>query len=531
MTTLDAPIVAVTVFTDRARVTRRGAIQLEAGEHTIALERVPSMLEDDSVRASGRGANVRILGVEIVTRFVTEAPEEDLSSLQKQLQTLQDRDAALADDETAEAERIEFLKTLRQSSGTNLARGVAYGKTDLGSVESMSQYLTKELEAALSRRRELAQKRRDLAREIQAAQSRLGQVQHYESYERREIHVMVEAVAATELELEVVYVVHGASWEPIYDIRLVDSTVNLTYQAHVRQQSGEDWPAVQLSLSTARPAVTREIPELDAWYIDRYQPLPPPAPMYSPAPMASGMAMPAQQPQAAPEMAYAKLVRSAAPVAEVAHAEIESTGAAVTFRVARPVAVPGDGSPHKTTVTALDLDAQLDYVTAPKLAAEAYLRAKVRNTSRFIFLPGRASIFHAADFVGKTMLELVAPNEEFELQLGVDDRVKVERELTERATAKAALLGSTKRTLFAYEITLTSHLSAPARILVSDQLPVPRHEEIKVKLQSASPAPTEQTGLNILKWELELQPQQKQKITFSFTVEHPRDMVVTGLNL
>ncbi|HYP41443.1 MAG TPA: mucoidy inhibitor MuiA family protein [Chloroflexia bacterium] len=531
MVTLAAPIVAVTVFTDRARVTRRGTIQLEAGEHTIALERVPSMLEDDSVRASGRGANVRILGVEIVTRFVTEAPEEDLSTLQQQLQTLQDRDTALADDETAEAERIEFLKTLRQSSGTNLARGVAYGKTDLGSVESMSQYLTKELEAALLRRREIAQQRRDLAREIQAAQSRLGQVQHYESYERREIHVMVEATAATELELEVVYVVHGASWEPIYDIRLVESTVNLTYQAHVRQQSGEDWPAVQLSLSTARPAVTREIPELDAWYIDRYQPLPP-RPIYSPAPMAAAMAMPAQQPEGAVTgTAYAKRAMSTAPVAEVAHAEIESTGAAVTYRVARPVAVPGDGSPHKTTVTALDLDAQLDYVTAPKIAAEAYLRAKVRNTSRFILLPGQASIFHAADFVGKTMLELVAPNEEFELQLGVDDRVKVERELTERATAKAALLGNTKRTLFAYEITLTSHLAAPARILLSDQLPVPRHEEIKVKLQSASPAPTEQTGLNILKWELELQPQHKQKITFAFTVEHPRDMVLTGLNL
>ncbi|HEX9988635.1 MAG TPA: mucoidy inhibitor MuiA family protein [Chloroflexia bacterium] len=529
MVTLDAPIVAVTVFTDRARVTRCGTLQLEAGEHTIALERVPSLLEDDSVRAGGRGANVRILGVEIVTRFVTEAPEEDLSTLQQQLQTLQDRDAALADNETAEAERIEFLKTLRQSSGTNLARGVAYGKTDLGSVESMAQYLTKELEAALSRRRELAQQRRDLAREIQAAQSRLGQVQHYESYERREIHVIVEATAATDLELEVVYVVHGASWEPIYDIRLVESTVNLTYQAHVRQQSGEDWPAVQLSLSTARPAVTREIPELDAWYIDKYQPLPP-RPMYSTAPMAAAMAMPAQQPGGT-EMAYAKQARSAAPVAEVAHAEIESTGAAVTYRVARPVAVPGDGSPHKTTVTALDLDAQLDYVTAPKLAAEAYLRAKVRNTSRFILLPGQASIFHAADFVGRTMLELVAPNEEFELQLGVDDRVKVERELTERATAKAALLGSTKRTHFAYEITLTSHLAAPARILVSDQLPVPRHEEIKVKLQSATPPPTEQTGLNILKWDLELQPQQKQKITFSFTVEHPRDMVLTGLNL
>ena len=42
------------------------------------------------------------------------------------------------------------------------------------------------------------------------------------------------------------------------------------------------------------------------------------------------------------------------PPVEIAVAEVESAGAAVTFRVARPVAVPSDGSPHKTTVTSAD---------------------------------------------------------------------------------------------------------------------------------------------------------------------------------
>lgn len=76
------------------------------------------------------------------------------------------------------------------------------------------------------------------------------------------------------------------------------------------------------------------------------------------------------------------------------------------------------GSSHKTTVTALDLAAQLDHATAPKLAQEAYLRAKIKNTSPFILLPGRANIFRRADFVGATDLETIAPNEEFEAHLG-----------------------------------------------------------------------------------------------------------------
>jgi uncharacterized protein (TIGR02231 family) len=217
-----------------------------------------------------------------------------------------------------------------------------------------------------------------------------------------------------------------------------------------------------------------------------------------------------------------------APPAEIAEATIESAGAAVTYRVARPVAVPSDGSPHRTSVTTLDFDARLDYITAPKLAAEAYLRAKVRNSSAFMLLPGTTSIFHEADFVGATRLETIAPNEEFDVQLGVDSRVKVERELTRRAVDKT-LIGNTRRTQFAYKITLTNLLAAPARVTLLDQLPVTRHESIKIKLLEATPKPAEQSDLNILRWEFDLAPQEQREVVFAFSVEHPRELAVQGL--
>ncbi len=179
-------------------------------------------------------------------------------------------------------------------------------------------------------------------------------------------------------------------------------------------------------------------------------------------------------------------------------------------------------------MTTLDLGARLDYVTAPKIAEEAYLRAKITNTSAFVLLPGWANIFHDADFVGKTHLATIAPNEEFEAQLGVDDRIKIERELRGRTVDKT-LIGNTRRTQFAYTITVTNLLAAPARVIVLDQLPVARHEAIKVKLLDASPKPAEQSDLNILKWELDLKPQEKRELSFAFIVEHPREMTVIGI--
>jgi uncharacterized protein (TIGR02231 family) len=468
---------------------------------------------------------VRILGVDLSREYVTQAPEADLAELKSQLEVLQDKEHALADDDAQEAGRLEQLASLRESSGATLARGVAYGKADLEEISAFIKYLAEETSSVQARRREIAQERRKLAREIESLQSKLSP--RWDTNERISLNVGVEATAETDLEIDLIYSVTNASWEPLYDVRLVENRVAVTYLANVRQQTGEDWPAVSLSLSTARPAVSSTIPEMRPWYVDVYRPpVMPPAMPRAAAPMMqpAAMSMKAMAPESVSETAA-----FAPPPAEVAQATVESTGAAVTYRVARPVAVPSDGSPHKTTVTTLDLEAQLDYVTVPKLAEEAYLRAKIKNTSALILLPGSANIFHEADFIGRTFIKTVVPSEEFEAQLGVDDRVRVKRELTER-TAGKAFIGNTKRTGLAYKIKITSHLAWPTRVTVMDQVPVSRHEQIKVKLTEVSPEPTEHSDLNILKWELQMAPQSAQEITYAFTLENPREITVTGIS-
>ncbi len=520
---LTAPIVAVTVYPDRARITRRGTLKLGAGEHTLTLADLPTTLIEDSVRASGSGAGVKILGVDVVSKFVTQPPEARIAELIRQLETLQAGDQALSDQDKTREAQFAFLATLSEAAGRALAKGIAFGNASVARAQEFAGYVAQERDALNTQRRAIAQQRRDQKRAIEAMQAQLQQLQQGEQNERREICVNVEASADTQFELEVQYAAHGATWEPLYDLRLTDAQIALTYLANVRQQTGEDWNAVELTLSTARPAEFTEIPELDPWYVDALRPPPPmPQRVYAPS-MAAGAPAPA------PMMARLdRAMPEAEPPAGMLEATVEATGAAVTYRVARPATIPADNSPRKTQVTTLELAAQLDYVTAPKLAEEAYQRAKIKNASPFVLLAGKANIFHGADFVGATQIETVAANAEFETQLGADDRIKVERKLTERTVDKT-LIGNTRRMAFAYKITLTNLLATPAKIVLLDQLPVARNEEIKVKLREALPKSTEQSDLNILKWELECKPQEKREVTFEFTLEHPRDMRLTGL--
>jgi len=217
-----------------------------------------------------------------------------------------------------------------------------------------------------------------------------------------------------------------------------------------------------------------------------------------------------------------------APQAAPLTAEVGESTAGQVYRVPRPLAVPSDGSPHKTTIARIDLDAAVDHLAVPVLAPEAYLRATVTNGSPLLLLPGAARIFHDGQFAGETRLETVATGEEFELQLGVDDQVRIERKLHRRSTSKA-VLGGTRTIDIAYETTVENHRQGPARITVSDHIPVSTDAEIKVKLRETKPNPAEQSDLGELTWKLELTPGQSATITHRFTVEHPANVTIAGL--
>ena len=213
---------------------------------------------------------------------------------------------------------------------------------------------------------------------------------------------------------------------------------------------------------------------------------------------------------------------------EALSAQVSAEGASVTFQLVQKVSVPSDGSPHKVTVTTFDLSPKIDYLSVPKLAEAVYRRATIINRSDFLLLDGPASLFIEGDFVGTLPLKRIAPNEEFELSLGVDDRVTVKRELKAREVDKK-IIGDRRRMRVAYEIEVRNLRAQTIDLEVRDQLPVSRHEQIKVKLEACDPKPIEQTDLNELKWRLALAPNAKDRTRFEFSIEHPPTMHVTGL--
>jgi uncharacterized protein (TIGR02231 family) len=212
---------------------------------------------------------------------------------------------------------------------------------------------------------------------------------------------------------------------------------------------------------------------------------------------------------------------------EAVTAQVERSGASVTFRLPQKASIPADGEPHKATVAIARLEPKLDYVSVPKLAEFAFRRAKVKNAD-LMLLPGPASLFLDNDFAGVAPVRLTAPGEEFELYLGVDDRIYIKRELKARDVDKK-FMQDKRRLHFGYETEVRNLRPDKIALEIHDQWPLSRHESIRVKLESAEPRPAEQTELNELTWKLSLEPGARQFVRFDFSVEQPRQVDVMGL--
>jgi uncharacterized protein (TIGR02231 family) len=144
-------------------------------------------------------------------------------------------------------------------------------------------------------------------------------------------------------------------------------------------------------------------------------------------------------------------------------------------------------------------------------------------------LPGKANIFRDNIFVGTTQLDNIAPGQEFKLNLGIDEGLKIERELVERQVDKK-LMTNQRRITYSYRLIITNLLNSEANLKLTEQLPVSRNEQIKVRLIRSNPQ-IQLGEMGILEWMLTLAPQERREIYYQFTVEHPPELTVVGLDI
>ncbi len=527
MTNLNTAITAVIVYPDRARITRRGSLSLETGTHSIEIAELPLTLNPDSIRISARGtASARLAGVQLDRTFYVDTPSDKVRQLEMEIEKFQDEIKRL----DTQADLIRQSKAsldLLSSQATVYATAIAAGEVTVEQQLALFDGLRKQVENLNNEAQTVQSNRRDTDRRLQKLNKVLEQYRSAQPRERYTAVVEIDVKKSGDLTIEISYLVTQAGWKPLYDLCLLEKNnyplVEVVYLAQVMQNTAENWNNVSLTLSTARPALVGALPELEPWFINIPEPIIPLARATVPPQMLAPMKV---QPVIAAQSVPEPRIEEAA---EEVVATVNQSNSTVTYSIPGSSTVPPDNAPHKVIIARFPLTPHLDYVSAPKLTEGVFRRAKIDNDSTYTLLPGNANIFIGDEFIGTSPLELTAPHGEFEINLGTEDRVKVERELKRRDVDKR-FIGGKRHLEFGYEIRLENLLPIKANISLQDQIPVSFHEEVKVHLEAIDPEPAERTDLNVLKWELSLEPEEKRTLRFDFSVESPQGMAITGLS-
>jgi hypothetical protein len=263
---VDAPIAEVTVYSDRARVRRRGKLDGKAGTSIVRFPELPGALFLDTVRVAVAGG--RVLRVE-----ATPVERERLSIDQatKRLDELEALDDRLAEiDARTSTDDWEVALLGRAKPAPPVPEDKREGRkalaVDVASWGKAQDFVADRAARARERLVKLADERREVAEQRQRVRAELEGL-NQGGFSSRVVRVaaVVQGAAGASVELE--YFLPGASWRPAYDLDFSPrkGQLHVETSAVVTQATGEDWPAAALSFSTAIPGRGIDAPELLTW--------------------------------------------------------------------------------------------------------------------------------------------------------------------------------------------------------------------------------------------------------------------------
>jgi|TARA_B100000959_G_scaffold198324_1_gene207434 uncharacterized protein (TIGR02231 family) len=467
-------ITDIALYRGRAAITRTAELDLEAGGWSIFFRDLPSSATLDSVQASVDG-NAKLIAVDTTAFPIEKDNNKLLTEIKQEIKHVEEKIAIAQAEEESIKLQASFLETLVKRSSSDKEQAV-----DLVSFQEQLAFIGKQMATIETQKLANNKLHEELTNERNTLVKRRNSISN-ESHVQRDAIIDIVVFAQDTITIEVTYLVNNASWEPSYSIRSSEGgeSITIDYDAKVAQYTGEDWPDVNLTLSTAQPQRSASPPKPSPWYLDIQQPTPPAQP--SAAMRRTRSSVNAED--AAIESDSFELRLGTAATA----ASVVGNGPAVSFALPRTVSVPSNkNDKQKTAIASIDTTASLFRVAVPMITDSVYIRSKVTNDSPFILLPGEASIFHGSDFVGRTILPTVAPHETFPLDLGIDPKVIATRTLLEKKTSSTGLFGSSKETLFDYRVTVSNGHDAPLEIHLWDRIPVSQNEDIAVELKNES---------------------------------------------
>ncbi len=511
------PIEKVTVYADRAEVSRATPVVCKDNQATAVFGMLPLSLDQRTLRAE-TGSKATAIGTTVRTINLAEDRDARVAAVQKELTQVQDQLRALGETQAGISKRVTRVAEFGAYVQNLLHEQVRAPRPDSTQWDRALDTMRGERLDGLKKQGRLNIEQRKLSRQAELLRNRLAALQPRQRNQAIEVTVAIDCRGEARPRVRLSYVLAGATWHPEYDLRFLPrgkakvgkGRVELTVSAVVQQATGEDWTDAKLVLSTAKPRLGSEAPY--------------PAPMYI-----NGREVGENKTLVAKQERREKLAGPAKPLdAAPASVALEDRGQSFALVLPRKVTVLADGRPYWMPVDVASGKAEAKLVAIAKLKPFVYQMVNLKNPAAYPLLAGRIHVYRGGSYIGDSHIKYRAPGEPMEISLGIDEEFSVERQELNKTNRSASFLSSTKHLERAFRITLANRSTRRQKIEIRENIPVSKTEDVKVELVKKKTAPHYQldTHRGFITWTPYLDSGQEKSIDLTYTIHLPEDWKV-----
>lgn len=567
------------VYRNGAELVHTATARLSQGNNELIIDGVSTVLDPASIRVNC-GGNVTVMAVSFSKDFLQP------QSVSPVVKRLQDSVGILAKESVRLDVLTKTDEELLDLLGKNKGIGGAQNGVSAAELAKMMDYYRQQ---EVNLRTELAGYADKAARIRAASDNLENQIDEEEKKNTKtsgRILLQLLSPLAGTYDLTVSYLTMAAHWEPAYDLKVtgVSDPLQLVYKARVVQSSGIDWKKVKLSLSTSLPSQGGNAPVLTAKFLrfaeavaGGYMNFSANSAANTLAGRVAGVMMEEDKSLKAERIRgisslnsdaseplyivngseiskddYGRIdpaniknvdvlkgadatniygERAAAGVIVITlkngvgdYLSISDNQLDVVFDIDIPYDIPSNGKEQGVELKEYKLPCDYQYYAAPVADKEAYLLGKMQGWEKLNLLPGEASITVEGTYIGRSFIDPGSTQDTLSLTLGRDKRIVVKREkITDFSSVK--FLGSSKKEIFTYRITVRNNKKDKVEMMLKDQYPISTDKDIEVELVESSGAAVNKDN-GVLTWKVGLAPGESKEFRVSYSVKYPKDKTV-----
>lgn len=510
---------AATVFPQGATLTRVAQLSVPAGRHQLILTDMP-VIDPASLRLSAPGVTIGAIRYrqdftpprDNEETAAYEAAEAEVEAKERAVDAARDAVASILIEAEAARARIAFLEGIGKSDGL----------ADMDPVDLIDIAAMIAEEGLTSRRTilEIETRAREAKRAVEDAEEDLTDAKQAlaaldtEDRDRAYLAIDVQSDGGAQGAMTLSYTTDAAGWTPTYDVRLrtgdADS-LSLENGAYVRQNTGDNWTDVALTLSTVRPTGQGEPGDVQPWLRRLIDPQRP-----EPIPLAR-----------AAKGALAAEMDSAAPMAESIVAQSSFDGLSVTYSYPDPVSIANGADAVKIALGTLNFTPEVFARAVPIMDQTAYLAASFVNESGELILGGGTAQFYLnGTYVGQRYLDLIANGDDAELSFGPIEGLRLERVVKDRQEGDRGVITRSSEQNEEVLITLRNLTAREWTVRLRDRVPYSEQEDLQINYD-ATPLPTEtdvDDRRGVLEWRFDMAPNSEQQVQLNHRLRWPDDM-------